>query len=127
MTVAGPALGAPRTVVTDEHGGYVLDSLPAGRYLVTAAFSGFEPRTTEVEVGPVAATLDVVLAVSSFSERMTVTATKTGAADIQSTPIAITVLPARTLEQLGVQTVEGLAGIVPTVTISQQPRGRRHW
>ena len=50
---------------------------------------------------------------------MTVTATKTGAADIQSTPIAMTVLPARTLEQLGVETVEGLAGLVPTVTISQ--------
>ena len=32
---------------------------------------------------------------------MTVTATKTGAADIQSTPIAVTVLPAKTLEQLG--------------------------
>ena len=47
------------------------------------------------------------------------TATKTGAADIQSTPIAVTALPARTLEQLGVQTVEGLAGFVPSVTISQ--------
>ena len=51
VTVAGAALAAPRTVVTDEHGGYVLDSLPAGRYLVTAAFSGFEPRSTEVDVG----------------------------------------------------------------------------
>ena len=47
------------------------------------------------------------------------TATKTGAADIQSTPIAVTVLPGRTLEQLGIQTVEGLAGVVPAVTISQ--------
>ena len=51
VTVAGPALGAPRTVVTDEHGQYALDSLPEGRYLVTATFSGFEPRTTEVQVG----------------------------------------------------------------------------
>jgi iron complex outermembrane recepter protein len=48
-----------------------------------------------------------------------VTATKTGAADVQSTPVAITVLPATALEQMGVQTVEGLAGVVPTVTISQ--------
>ena len=47
------------------------------------------------------------------------TATRTGASDVQSTPVAITVLPARTLEQLGVETVEGLAGIVPGVTISQ--------
>jgi hypothetical protein len=50
LTVAGPALRAPRTVVTDEHGQYVVDSLPPGRYLVTAACSGFEPRTTEVQV-----------------------------------------------------------------------------
>ena len=51
VTVAGPALGAPRTVVTDAHGQYALDSLPEGRYLVTATFSGFEPRRTEVQVG----------------------------------------------------------------------------
>jgi iron complex outermembrane receptor protein len=121
LTVAGPALTAPRTVVTDDQGRYVLDSLPAGHYLVTSALSGFEPRTAEVDVDVEggSATLDLVLAVSSFSERITVTATKTGAADIQSTPIAVTVLPARTLEQLEIQTVEGLAGVVPAVTISQ--------
>src|SRR5260221_8863749 len=102
LTVASSALGAPQTVITDEHGQYVLDSLPEGRYLVTAAFSGFEPRSTEVQVGASGATLDIMLAVSSFAERTSVTATKTGAADIQSTPIAITVLPARTIEQLGV-------------------------
>jgi len=83
LTVAGPTLGAPRTVVTDEHCRYVLDSLPEGRYLVTAAFGAFEPRTTEVQVGAGGATLDVMLAVSSFAERTSVTATKTGAADIQ--------------------------------------------
>jgi iron complex outermembrane receptor protein len=50
---------------------------------------------------------------------VTVTATKTGAADVQSTPVAITVLPARTLEQMGVRTLEGLGGMVPSVTMSQ--------
>ena len=119
MTVTGAALIAPRTVVTDEHGEYVVDALPAGRYLVTAAFSGFEPSSTQIEVGATTATLNVVLAVSSLAERVTVTATKTGAADVQSTPVAITVLPATALERMGVHTVEGLAGVVPTVTISQ--------
>jgi iron complex outermembrane recepter protein len=123
LTVASPALGAARTVITDEHGQYVVDSLPEGRYRVTAAFNGFERRTTEVQVGTGGATLDIMLAVSSFSERTSVTATKTGAADIQSTPIAITVLPATTIEQLGVERVEGLAGFVPTVTVSQSPAG----
>jgi iron complex outermembrane receptor protein len=119
VTVTGADLAAPRTVVTNEHGRYELDKLPAGRYLVTTALSGFEPRTSEVDVDEGPATLDLVLAVSSFSERVTVTATKTGAADIQSTPIAITALPARTIDQLGIQTVEGLAGFVPTLTVSQ--------
>ena len=67
MTVAGPALGAPRTVVTDEHGQYVLDSLPEGRYLVTAAFSGFEPPRPRSKWGD-RATFDILLAVSSFAE-----------------------------------------------------------
>ena len=34
-------------------------------------------------------------------------------------PIAVTALPGRTLEQLGIQTVEGLAGFVPTLIVSQ--------
>ena len=119
VTVTGAALMAPRTVVTDEHGEYMVDALPAGRYLVTAAFSGFEPSSIEIDVGATTATLNVVLAVSSLAERVTVTATKTGAADVQSTPVAITVLPATALDQMGVHSVEGLAGVVPAVTISQ--------
>jgi iron complex outermembrane recepter protein len=119
VTVSGATLIAPRTVVTDKDGKYVVDGLPAGRYLVTAAFNGFEPTSKAIGVGATAATLDLELAVSSVAERVTVTATKTGAADVQSTPVAITVLPATALEQMGVHTVEGLAGVVPTVTMSQ--------
>ena len=119
VTVTGAALIAPRTVIADEHGEYVVDALPAGRYLVRAAFRGFEPSTTEIDVGATSATRDLVVEVSSLAESVTVTATRTGASDVQSTPAAITVLPASTLEQLGVETVEGLAGVAPTVTISQ--------
>jgi iron complex outermembrane receptor protein len=120
LTVSGGTVPiAARTVVTDHRGRYVFDALPAGRYLVTAGVSGLEPWSANVDVGASGAMLDVVLTVSSVSERVTVTATRTGTADIQSTPVAITVLPARTLAQLGVQTIEGLAGVVPTVTISQ--------
>jgi iron complex outermembrane receptor protein len=119
VTVTGPTLTVPRTVFTNEHGIYEFAELPEGRYVVTVALSGFEPRTIEADVRAGPETLDLVLAVSQFSERVTVTATRTGAADIQSTPIAITALPARTIEQLGAQTIEGLAGFVPTLTISQ--------
>jgi iron complex outermembrane recepter protein len=123
LTVAGPALAAPRTVVTDEHGRYVLDSLPEGRYLVTATFSGFEPRRTEAQVSIDGPPFDIRLDVSWVAERTSVTATKTGAASIQTTPVAITVLAARTIEQLGAERVESLAGLVPAVTVSQSPAG----
>jgi iron complex outermembrane recepter protein len=119
VTVTGAALTAPRTVVTDEHGEYVVDALSTGRYLVTAAFSGFESSSSEIEVGATPAMLNLVLAVSSLAERVTVTATRTGASDVQSTPAAITVLQDRTLEELGAETIEALAGVVPAVTISQ--------
>jgi iron complex outermembrane receptor protein len=119
VTVMGPALAAPRTAVTDAQGRYEFVNLPQGRYVVTVAFSTFAPRTAEVNIEPGAATLDFALGFLSLGESVTVTATKTDAADIQSTPIAITALPARTLEQMQVNTVEGLAGVVPTVTISQ--------
>jgi len=119
LTVAGGSLAPPQTAVTDEDGKYVFEALAMGHYLVTAVLSGFEPRATAVDVDDGSATLDLVLAVASFSERMTVTATKTAAADIQSTPIAVTVLPGKALEQMGIYTVEGLASLVPAVTISQ--------
>jgi outer membrane receptor protein involved in Fe transport len=120
LTVTGPAPAASRTVVTDDRGSYQLDDLPAGRYMVEASLGGFESRTAVIDIDGGVATLDLVLTVGSVVERVTVTATKTGAADIQATPIAVTALGARTLEQLGAQTVEGLAGFVPTLTISQQ-------
>ena len=124
VSVTGPVLAAPRTVVTNEHGGYEVDSLPSGRYVLEATLSGFRPEVAEIAVDDVA-THHFVLSVNAFSERMTVTATKTGATDIQSTPISITALPARTIEQLGIEAVGGLAGFVPSLTVSQTPGGGR--
>ena len=100
VSVAGATLGIPRSVATDMQGRYLIE-LPVGRYLITATLSGFEPRIAEVDMDAGPATLDLVLAVSPLSERVTVTATKTGAADIQTTPIAVTTLAASTLEQTG--------------------------
>jgi iron complex outermembrane receptor protein len=117
VTLTGAVI-APRTAVTTDRGRYEIDDLPAGRYMVQASLYGFEPRTTAIDIGAGAATLDFELAVGSLAETVTVTATKTGAADIQATPIAVTALSAATLQQLGVQSVEGLVGFVPTLTVS---------
>lgn len=77
VTISGAALIAPRTVVTDEHGKYELEKLSRGRYSVSAALRGFEPWRIALDVDGGSTTLDVVLLVTSFSERVTVSATKT--------------------------------------------------
>src|SRR5262245_60170284 len=69
VTVAGVGLPAPLVIVTDDRGRFALDNLPAGRYEVTAALSGFEPRTTEIDLHGQPVTLDLVLALSPLSER----------------------------------------------------------
>ena len=119
VTVTGGALDAPRTTVTDDRGAYELLLLPPGSYVVEAALAGFSPVRKDVAVGAGGATCDMTLAVAPLSERLTVTETKTGIAEIQSSPVAITALSARTLDQLGARNIEGLAGFVPTLTISQ--------
>jgi iron complex outermembrane receptor protein len=108
----------PRTSLTDGQGRYEVDALLPGRHTVEASLGGFQPKASDVDIDGGRATLDLVLSVSTVLEKVTVTATKTGTADIQTTPIAVTALPERTLEQLGVNTVEGLAGFVPSLTVS---------
>jgi len=119
VTVTGATAATSRTVVTNDRGRYELDGLPAGHYLVEVSLTGFEPRTTAIDIKAGASTLDLVLATGALSETVTVTATKAGVADIQTTPIAVTALAAGTLERLDVQTIEGLAGFVPSLTLSQ--------
>jgi iron complex outermembrane receptor protein len=123
VTITDSARTQARTVVTNEHGRYHVDGLKAGRYVVSAVLTGFDPRVTEIVIDNGPATLDLLLAISALSETVTVTATKAGTTEIHSTPIAITALPARTLEQLAVHTIGGLAGFVPALTVSQSPGG----
>jgi iron complex outermembrane recepter protein len=112
-----------RTVTSDEHGKYEVHGLPVGRYRLTATLSGFDSHISEVDIGTTTVAFDLILAVSSFTDLVTVTATKTGAADIQSTPIATTALVGKTIDQLGIQTVEDLAGIVPALTVTPSAGG----
>ena len=119
VSVSGDALAGTPASVTNEQGRYKLDNLPAGLCRITATLRGFDPHTTEVRIDAGVTTVDLVLTVSSLFEVVTVTATKTSATDIQSTPAAITALAGSTLEQMAAHTVENLAGMVPTLTISQ--------
>ena len=110
------ALAVPRTSVTNEHGGYEIDGLPRGLYVVEATLAGFRPEVAEIAVDGMA-THHFVLSVAAFPSGMTVTATKTGAADIQATPF-----DHRTLRRLraasGNQKQWGAGGLRSVVTVS---------
>ena len=87
--------------------------------MVTAIAEGFEPRSVEVVVGASGATQDIEVPLSSHTERVTVTATKTGSADIQSTPLAITALSGRTLDEMRANALVDSAGFLPAVTVTE--------
>ena len=70
-----------------------------------------------------AAPLDIELLLSPLMERVTVTATRTGAADIQTTPLSITAVPAEALDQMGANQLFDLAGFLPSVTVTAANHG----
>ncbi len=108
-----------RRTVTDVRGRYAFESLPVGRCVLEALRAAFDPTSRVIEVGPAPATVDLVLTVSALVERVTVTATRIRRGRRSAMPVAVTVLPARTLEQGWVETVEDLVGFVPTMTVSR--------
>jgi iron complex outermembrane receptor protein len=119
VTLIGKTPAAPVPIETDDQGRFAI-SLAPGFYQVKVVVAGFEPWSTEVELRATGTTLDVSL---RFSDRVTVTATRTGTADIQKTGVAITALDTETLDQASVERIEHLAGLVPTLSVSHTPGG----
>jgi iron complex outermembrane receptor protein len=119
VTVTCAAPRVRRRTVTDVHGRYALTSLPAGRCGFEAIRPGLDPFVRVVEIGPAPQTVDVYFTVPALAERVTVTATRNGVEDVQAMPVAVTVVPAQTLEQGRVESVEDLVGFVPTMTVTR--------
>jgi iron complex outermembrane receptor protein len=110
-------------VTTDDRGRYRCDNVLPGRYRVAAALNGFEPGGAPTSVDADDATVNFVLRVSALAEHVTVTATRTGLVDVQSTPAAVTALPSRTLAERGVRAVDGIAGLAPSTTVTYSTGG----
>ncbi len=51
VTVKSPALQGTRSTVTSGNGDYTFVALPAGKYTVTYALSGFQPTTKQADLG----------------------------------------------------------------------------
>ena len=118
LTVSSAGTTPSRSAVTDAHGQYAIEGLLPGRYIVTAVAAGFQPQSIEKVIDSGAALLDIELTLSPLMERVTVTATRTGAADIQTTPLSITAVPAEALDQMGANQLFDLAGFLPAVTVT---------
>jgi iron complex outermembrane recepter protein len=116
LTLRGPA---NRVTETGPDGHFAFEDLPNGEYELTAVLGGFVPahrtfRLVREETVTLPLTLSVQLLEQTF-----VTAAKTGERDVQTIPLAVSVLPAADLERVQVHTVEQLAGRAPSVTFSQ--------
>ena len=122
VTLSGKTLSAPVAVETDHQGRFSI-TLSAGLYDVRVVAAGFEDWTHEVELRASGETLDVLLRMRDLSDQVTVTATRTGTADIQTIGVSITALDTKTLDQRTVERIEHLTGLVPTLSISQTPGG----
>src|SRR5262245_39156537 len=116
ITVTG---AADRVATTGPDGRFELQGLPEGEYGLDAVLTAFAPEHRALRVEPGAtATISLTLLVSVRYE-VVVTATKTGETDLQTTPMAITVLPGVELARMEARTVAQIAGLAPSVTFSQ--------
>ena len=118
VTLTGQTLAAPVAIKTDDQGRFAVRLAP-GLYRVRVDAAGVEPWEHDVELRANGATLDVPLL--RLSDQVTVTATRMGTADIQTTGGSITALDTKALDQATVEGIEHLTGLVPTLSASQTP------
>lgn len=116
IAIRGPASAVGQT---SADGRFSFEHLPEGRYEVTAVLAGFRSASRMISLAASdQAVVELRLALQVV-EHAIVTATKTGDTDVQSTPMAVTVLAGTELARLEHHTVAHLAGLAPSVTFSQ--------
>ena len=108
-----------RVTNTDADGRFDFVNLSDGQYELAAALHGFATTTQPATVTPgqqlrVSLTLTI-----QILEQTVVTAAKTGEADVQGTPMAVSVLSGADLARMQDRTVEHIAGRAPGVSFSQ--------
>ena len=116
ITLQGPV---DRTSHTGPDGGFSFRNLPEGEYQLGATLAGFAPARRVFRLGArdqtvISLTLSVLVL-----EQVTVTAAKTGERDLQTTPMAVSVLSSTELQRGLAHTVADIAGSAPSVTFSQ--------
>ena len=116
ITVTG---AADRVATTGPDGRFEFQGLPEGEYDLDAVLKGFAPARRTVRITPGRREVISLTLLVSRRDEVVVTATKAGEADVQTTPMAITVLPGVDLARMEARTVAQIAGLAPSVTFSQ--------
>jgi iron complex outermembrane receptor protein len=116
VSLAGPV---DRTATTDQDGQFAFGDLPDGEYRLRVGPDGFAPTEKRVRLSSGATVSVAFKLVGLVTERVVVTASKTGEHEVQSTPLAVSVLSGEELGRSESQTVEDLAGQSPSLTFSQ--------
>jgi outer membrane receptor protein involved in Fe transport len=110
---------AVRETHTDSAGRFEFRGLPPGDYDLLGSLAGFQTihRTVRVEP-PGTVQLELTMVVAGL-EQTVVTAAKTGTADVQATPLAVTAVPGADLSRLAIRTVNDAVAEMPSVTFAQ--------
>jgi Carboxypeptidase regulatory-like domain/TonB-dependent Receptor Plug Domain len=116
LRLDGPA---PRDGRSDATGRFEFSDLLPGDYELSATLSGFETVQRRIRIEPaITASILVTLTVARFQETV-ITAAKTGASDIQSTPLALSAVSNAELSRLDIRSIDQAAALMPSVTFTQ--------
>lgn len=120
VTVQGKFGGAERQIITDANGEFRFENLGRGDYLIKAEANGFSTVVRETSLRDNAVgNLEIVLSVGTINEKVTVTATRTQVATID-TAVPVTVVTSEELEQKPVNTVGDIFRDLPgTSTVNE--------
>jgi iron complex outermembrane recepter protein len=116
ITLRGPASQVART---DSDGRFVIRGLPEGDYELVATLAEFAPARLAVRLTSGERTIVSLTLTVQLQEQTFVTATKTGEHDVQTTPMAVSVLTGADLQRAEANSVADLARVAPSVTFSQ--------
>lgn len=113
ITLRNKATGRIQNIQADSEGKFSLKELDKGDYLITVSASGFSTETREIsnKNGSVS-NLDIVLSVGNISEQVTVTATRTQVATID-TAVPVTVVNREEIERKNLNTIGDVFRYLP--------------
>ena len=116
INVSGPA---SRDARTRGDGGFDFPGLPEGTYELVATLNGFAPARRTVRLLPGARTTVSLTLTVLLHEQTVVTASKTGERDVQTTPMAVSVLTGTDLQRAEAHNIADIVHDAPSVTFSQ--------